>query len=239
MDEAFKVLENHLIFRTVHADWFDLSDERVLRMKELLSSGYAYPLVERDAEGRRIIIFNQARLNPDEFKSDDSFHLFFTMFFTLLMEEETQISGVSFILNFDGVAMRHLYSVTELVNIVKFLKNSCPGRTKAFYLINLPTFHAYLINAVKAVLTKKLKSRLMMVKTVDDISQFVDKSLLPKELGGGKFTETEMMEKFMEMLEGNLTHLKRMSEFVIDLNKLSASRDFQDNIGSFRKLEID
>lgn len=39
--------------------------------------------------------------------------------------------------------------------LVNFLKQSCPRRTKAFHLINLPTFAVNLKNAMKAAMKKK------------------------------------------------------------------------------------
>lgn len=47
-------------------------------------------------------------------------------------------------------------SVGEFANVVKFLKkNVCPCGTKAFYLIILPTFAVFLINAAKAAMTEE------------------------------------------------------------------------------------
>lgn len=240
MDQAFQVLENHLIFRQTHSSWFDMTDARVDKMKDFFRSGYVYPLMKRDADGRRIVLINQMRHDYDKFTGDDAIHLVFTVCFTLMQEEETQISGISLIINYEEVSIKYLsvYSVTDVVELVKFLRNSCPGRTKAFYLINLPTFAFFLINAAKAAMTEKLRSRLMIVKSWDDIASFVDKSLLPKELGGEQHSEIEMMASFMKIFDTNLTLLKETNEFEIDLNKLSNSGS-QEGTGSFRKLEID
>lgn len=241
MDQVFEVLENHLIFRLQHFEWFDLSDAKIDKMKELYKAGYMYPLKERDSDGQRIILMNQNRFDTSKFNSEDSFHLFFTILFTLLQEEETQIAGIRMIIEHEGITIKYvsMFSVHEYVNLVKFLKNSCPCRTKAFYLINLPTFAAFLINAAKTVMTEKLKSRLIMVKSMTEVTQFIDKSLLPKELGSGEVTEAEMMENFMKIFDENLPMLRRTNEFDVDLTKLSNSDELQENVGSFRKLEID
>lgn len=130
MDQAFQVLENHSIFRKSQPDWFDLSDERVMRMKKFFQTGFAYPLMERDAEGRRLIMINQSRLDPEFFNSADAFHLFFVVFSTLMSEEETQVSGVGVIASYENVTMKYiaLYSISEFLAVAKYLKNSCPGR---------------------------------------------------------------------------------------------------------------
>lgn len=242
MDQAVHVLENHLIFRHKHFEWFDLSDEKIKKMRELFSSGYIYPLVERDSDGRRIILVNHGRLDTNKFTTEDAFHLYFTVLFTLLQEEETQIAGVSTICCYDDVTIKYIsmFSLTVIANVVKFLKNSCPCRVKAFYLVDLPTFAVFLINSMKALMTEKLKNRVILIKSMSDLTQFVDKSLLPKELGGGKFTEAEMMEKFLKIFEINFSQLWQTNEFEIDLDRLSNLDEHQqETVGSFRRLEID
>lgn len=240
MDQAFQVLENHIMFRRNHFEWFDLSDEKIKVMKELCSSGYMYPLVERDAEGQKIILVNHYKMDIKKFKSDDAFHLFYAILFTLLQEEETQISGIRFIMNYEEVTVNYVskFPVVDLADFVRFLKNSCPYRVKEMYHVNLPTFANYLMTMAKAGLTDKLRDRLILVESMDEVTRFVDKSLLPRELGGEKFTETETIARFMENFNKNLNILKLTNEFEIDVAKLHHS-ELQANVGSFRKLEID
>lgn len=241
MDQSFQVLENHLIFRRTHAEWFDLSDRKIRRMKELFSSGYYYPLMERDAEGRRIMVVNHSRFDTEKFTSEDAFHLYFSVMLLMLHEEETQISGAVTMLCYDNVTIKYVssFTVTELIQIVKFLQKACPSRVKAIYLVNLPTFAVYFLTAARAAMTKKLNDRLLLVDDMSGMTQFIDKSLLPKELGGGKFTEAEMMENFMRTFDKKLPMLRRTNEFDIDLAKLSNSEEFHESVGSFRRLEID
>lgn len=241
VDQAFSVLENNLLFCMNHSDWFDLSDSRIQRMKEFCRVGFIYPLAERTSDGRQIVFINQPRVDPDIFSSDDVFHLFFVLIVTLLLEEETQIAGLTFIGNHENVSMKYisLYSVDKVVNVIKFLKNACPGRFKGCALINLPSIAMFLWNAAKSVMTEKLKERIQLVKSFKDIEQSVHKSLLPKEYGGEKFTEAEMIEKFLQFFDENLNLLRRTKTFDIDEESLSACKGLQDNFGSFRKLEID
>lgn len=52
----------------------------------------------------------------------------------------------------------------------------------------------------------------MALKDMRDATQFVGKSLLPKEFGGDKFTDVEMMEKFEE----NLPLLIKTNKYELD-----------------------
>lgn len=210
-------------------------------MQRFYRTGAIYPLAERDSQGRQILFFNQPQIDPEIFTSDDVFHLFFTIANTLLLEEETQISGLSFVLNHKTVSMKYisLFSVDQFINLTKFLKNSCPGRFKSLYLVNVPAIGMFLWNAAMLALTEKLKDRITMVKTMEDLEEFVEKSLMPKEFGGEKFSEAEMMDQFQRKFDKSLTLLNRTNEFDIDMKKFAACDENQETVGSFRKLEID
>lgn len=210
-------------------------------MQRFYRTGALYPLAERDSKGRQILFFNQPQIDPEIFTSDDVFHLFFTIATTLLLEEETQISGLSFVLNHKTVSMKYisLFSVEQFINLTKFLKNSSPGRFKSLYLVNVPAIGMFLWNAAIMALTEKLKDRIKLVKSMEDLDEFVEKSLLPKEFGGEKFSEAEMMNQFMRKFDNRLTQLNRTNEFDIDMKKFATCDENQDTVGSFRKLEID
>lgn len=218
--------------------WFDLSVSRIERMMEFYRTGFVYPLAERDSEGRRVIFINQPKVDADVYNSDDIFHLTFTVAASLLLEEETQISGLTFVSNHENVTMKYisLFSVEQFLNIVKFMKNSSSGRFKSFYLVNLPSLATFLWNSARAAMSDKLKNRMVLVKNLSELNHYLDTSLLAKEFGGEKFSEAEMMEKFEKYFDKNLNLLRRVNEFEINLENLSAD---DEKVGSFRKLEID
>lgn len=95
-------------------------------MMELYRTGYIYPLSERDYDGRKIIFIQLKRLNPDYFTSADAIRLSAVLSAALLEEEETQIAGLSTIIDNEGVTMKQisLFSVTDIVDFAQFCQNA-------------------------------------------------------------------------------------------------------------------
>lgn len=215
IEKVFTVFENHLKFRKNHPEWFDLSDEKVETMKKLCRTGFLFPLLERDAEGRRILLFNVSQIDPKAFKSTDVFHLMLTVIIILLHEGETQIAGLNLLIRFDDLTFNQarMFSLFDTIYFAKFLTSSCPGRVKGFYFENTPSIMTYLISAGKAVLSKKLRNRMFMLKCQSRTFEIFDASLFPKEIGGSKFTEHEMIENFLDIFDSKLNLLKKTNEF--------------------------
>jgi len=72
MDLTFRLFENYVIAQKKYAKWFDLKDEDFDKMMELYHTGYIYPLIERDEEGRKIILITPRRLDVDRFTAADA-----------------------------------------------------------------------------------------------------------------------------------------------------------------------
>lgn len=137
--------------------------------------------------------------------------------------------------------MKHtsLFSVSDIVDFADCMKNAV-GRYKQLYLVNLPTFAVFLLDVARSTLSDKLKSRIILPKNMDDVKNFIDIKLLPKEFGG-EISEADHMEIFNEYFRSVRPQLERIkNEREIDWNRVPDSKArAAETVGSFRKLEID
>jgi len=240
MDKVFNTFENCILAQRKYSRWFDFKEEDFDKMMELYRTGYIYPLAERDEQGRKLIFIQLKRLNPEHFTSADAIRLSVVISAALLEEEETQIAGIATIIDHEGITMKHtsLFSVTDIVDFADCLKNAV-GRYKQLFLVNLPTFAVFLLDVARSTLNDKLKKRIVLPKSVDDLKNYIDPSLLPKEYGGA-LTEAEHMEIFNVYFRGIRPNLEKLRAKVVDWNKVPDLKSLSvDNVGSFRKLEID
>lgn len=154
-------------------------------------------------------------------------------------EEETQIAGTATIIDHEGMTMRQtsMFSVTDIVDFADCIKNSV-GRHKKLYVVNLPPFALFLLEAARATLSDKLKSRIVIAKDIDDLKNYIDPLLLPKE-HGGKYTEDEHKDNFDVFFRSVRPKLEEIKARVVDWNKVPDFKASKENVGSFRKLEID
>lgn len=135
--------------------------------------------------------------------------------------------------------MRHtsLFSVTDIIDFANLMKTAV-GRFKQLYLVNLPTFAVFLLDVAKATLSDKLKQRIVLPKCMEDMKNYIDPKLLPKEYGGA-ISQEEHMEYFNEYFRTVRDDLEAIKASEIDWPKVPEARSVADTVGSFRKLEID
>lgn len=177
---------------------------------------------------------------PRAFLNNFSFRLSIVISAAILEEEETQIAGVATIINHDGITMKQtsLFTVTDIVDFVTCLKNAV-GRYKQLYLVNLPTFASFLLDVARATLTEKLKHRMVLPKNMEDLKNYMDVKLLPKEYGG-EIPEAEHMERFTNYFRTVRPSLEKFKNCDVDWHKIpDLKAKTAETVGSFRKLEID
>lgn len=238
--QAFQLLENYLCTRVLYTEWFRYNDEDVQKMMNLYYNAYVYPLIDRDVNGRVNIFYRIKNLDPDRFTCADAFRLQ-SMFTAVLMEnEETQITGINFIIDFGDVNIKilALYKLMELKNFLDVVKNASVGRYKNFYIINVPTYAVFLIDLAKKVLSAKLSGRINILKNFDALKKHFDIKLLPKEFGGD-IPEVDHLKSFAEIIKQNKDQMNLIEKNNIIINMIPDHFKTSDCVGSFKKLEID
>lgn len=237
MERVFVSIEKDVIYVKQHPEWTTWKDERLRRAMDLYDTGFYTVMMERDNEGRRIILCNNT-VDLEKFNGDDIFCLGILLIVTLYYEEETQISGAIFIIDFrNGISLNYLktFSLRAFQQLAAHVKY-CPIRIKKIFLLKMPSIATALFNIFKFALTEKMSKRLFAFNDIAEILDFVETSLFPIEENlGGKISQAEMIADFkMKMIE---VAKKRTDLFdKLDVN-LNASKE--ERRQSFKKLEID
>lgn len=151
---AFKMLETFLIRSQMFPQWFKrvsiFDDERI---NELYSSGYIFPLPERDSNGARVIFVQASKLNTAKFTFTDILKILNFVIFTLLEEEETQIAGFVYILDQKDISMDYilLFSLFDVKSYLECVQSAIPARQKRAIWLNLPPFAVKLAEFMKSL----------------------------------------------------------------------------------------
>jgi hypothetical protein len=193
--------------------------DELTKVWELFECGYAYPLVERDDEGKRIIMVQAKRFDTKKFTSSDAIRLLAIIAMTLMESEETQIAGISIISDFTGASLSYfnLFSLKDIKHLADCTRNATIARQKENFLVNLPPFAVFLLEIGRKALSEKLRNRLIVIKSINELKKFVDPILLPTE-HGGITSEAEMMESFRKAYEDSYANLKEIADCDIDWN---------------------
>lgn len=239
MDKVFDSFEKALIFVRNHEDWFDWNGDRLQRANDLYNSGFLKVMKHRDSEGRRVIIGNN-KLDMSRFNADDVFRLHCMIILSLALEEETQINGAIIIDDFTaGITMKYLtmFPLKSIYDFTLQLKVT-PIRLKNIFIVGLPSFAAQFLNILKLGLSEVMHKRLQVLDNLSDLWSFVDQSIMTKDYNG-TIDEDDAIEDFRKILEPKLDELRKFLEFDLDMSKAASLKNNHENIGSFRKLEID
>ncbi|KAG8229848.1 hypothetical protein J437_LFUL009123 [Ladona fulva] len=252
--QAQEILERYLTIRQAYPIWFrGLSvDDKIVN--EILDCGYLIPLPQRDQFGRKVILSCPGRLDSHKYTATDVIRTHSVVVEVLMDDEESQIKGFVYINDERGLQMSHLsmWTFNELRRITKCIQNSTPMRHKETHFINMPSFANKLIEFVISILSEKLKKRVKFHNSIDDLKDYIDPKILPKEYGGSIST-VDMIVDFKKLMYERRDSVHALEEMNISVQKdakgiASALGDLADDdemdaisgiAGSFRKLEVD
>ena len=215
MDKAKDLFESYMLLKFTIPKWGDYTDIALEKMWQLYKSGVAYPLMERDSEGRRVIFVQPRKLDPKFFTLADAIHLGVWIAKTILEEEETQISGIITVVDQSEVTFGHirLFSVSDIVDFVTMLKISAVGRQKGIFLVSLPSFASFMLEIARKALSDKLKKRIHLVDQMEDMKLLLPTAILPLEFGG-TVSEADMMKSFKKVADERDDVLKSIQDGV-------------------------
>lgn len=189
------------------------------RVWELFNCGYAFPLLDRDNEHKKIIFIQVRKFDTTKFNSCDAIRLLALIVGTLMEEEETQIAGLSSISDYTDVTYQYfnLFSINDIKNFAHMTRVASVGREKENYFVNLPPFASFLFEIGKKALNEKLRNRLILTRTMDELKRnHVNEKILPRECGGGNVSESEMLNSFKELYKKHESKILKIKDCDID-----------------------
>lgn len=208
----------------------------------MFSTGCCYPLAGRDDDGRKVVVLQAGKWDLNEFSYVDSLRLFCYITMVLGEEEETQVAVIIGIFDYSHISAKKLIAPADLSDFIDISKKVSTSRQKGNYIVELPSFANFLFEIAGSVMSEKLKSRIHIVRNKVDLKNFINPAILPTEFGGTG-SKPDMMKEFLVLEERHKENLRKITEFEIDYRKVTnykiESQNDGENIGSFRKLEID
>lgn len=242
---ACELLETGMMARQLYPNLYSNLDILDPQLSALFDSGYLVPLKERDSLGRKVVIARVAAVDPNKFTAADIMRINMIFFGCLLAEEESQIAGFVYIIDNSNITLKHasIFSFMDIKIWTHLIQNATPCRMKEIHMISLPSYTTTILEFFLKILSKKLKERVHVHKSVDDIDLKMDRKFLPKEYGGD-VTVAEMNQEFKKVIVERRDDFLRIDEdFQITITKkpdwcCDVGSDLGIS-GSFRKLEID
>ncbi|XP_015435444.1 PREDICTED: rhophilin-2 isoform X1 [Dufourea novaeangliae] len=241
---AQEMLERYLTIRQLYPNWFQNLDIQDPDIEAIVDAGYLVPLPERDRHGRRVILSCAGRFDPYKYTSAQMARAHSLVVEALMDDEENQIRGYTHINDESGLTMGHLsaWSLTDIRNMLRCIQNSTPMRHKETHFVNIPSCANKIIEFAISLLNDKLKARISVHKSLDELKEAIDPRILPKEYGG-EISLPDMIAQFKGTLRAQRDRIKALDEMCIEISSSDCRSSSNDSLsgipGSFRKLEVD
>lgn len=227
MQKSYESFETVIRFVKLHPDWYinpclsdydftDKPNSPILIPKNL------------DAEGRRILIYKMK--NFKSFENVEFFRRTFLTPFLFFFDLNVQQNGLVIIMDFSEanfkkmrkIPVRYIYDTFQLSKFGAI-------RLKQLNVIGIPSFLKTIFELAKHFTTAKILQRINFINNVNELSNHMNVSVLPKEYGGSSSELTDY-----SIFELGIASVNKIHKFDVNLNK----KDYKD-VKSFRKLEID
>lgn len=239
MKEVFQTIERFYLSRKRYPKFFNTDMEDSMKM---FITGCCYPLAGRDSDGRKIVMIHVEKWDINEFSNFDATRLLCYINMVLCEEEETQIAGVKCVFDYTYFGAKDVMALGDFTDFIDFSIKCANIRQGGNYFVKLPMFLSFLLEIGKSMLSKKMKKRIHVIKSFDELKAHIDPSMLPLECGG-KIPQSLMMQEFVELHEKHLENLRKITNFKVDYSKVSFKKVWSNNdsgdIDSFGNLKID
>lgn len=123
-------------------------------------------LTNFDQDGRRILIVHCGDVwDPKKVTSEQLFRIFYLIHLAALVEEYTQVRGVVVIMDFSGLGMKQIASLTPMWSkrLLTFIQEAMPLRLKQVHMVNQPFLFKMVWALFKPFIQDKLNARVSFV----------------------------------------------------------------------------
>jgi retinaldehyde-binding protein 1 len=145
-------------------------------------------LTNLDQDGRRVLVVNCGGVwNTKKVTADSLFRIFYLVHVAALVEESTQVRGVVVIMDFDGLGLSQVRSLTPSFSkrLLTFIQDAMPIRMKQVHIINEPTIFKMVWALFKPFIREKLGSRMFLHgKDRESLHKHMNPEFLPANYGG-------------------------------------------------------
>ncbi|XP_077989776.1 alpha-tocopherol transfer protein-like [Glandiceps talaboti] len=189
VDRAFKNLVRYYEIRTSYPAVFD--DLKPSNNKHIFDMGmnFTLPSQYKDINGNRVAILRFANWEPSDCSYAETIKFSVMTSEKLLEDEEVQINGVTSILDFGQLSMKHsAYLLPSNARmLMTILQSVLPIRYNTMHYVNLPMFFEQGMVIWRQFMSRKMKDRSKLHRGKnwkDSLTKCIPASSLPSDYGG-------------------------------------------------------
>ncbi|XP_057300190.1 alpha-tocopherol transfer protein-like [Hydractinia symbiolongicarpus] len=179
--------------------------------KRTFESGWNVTFPERDQEGRKVLAFRPGTWDPSERSLMNNLRANIMAMEVLIQDEETQINGVVFVVDFRNFGMTQAKALNPLVfrKYGSIVFNCYPVRIKGIHILHQPAVFTVIFAIISQFMKEKVKKRVVLHGVeISGLCEYINKDLIPSDYGGtNRETDLRAWVKHVMDSEEELEHI--------------------------------
>ncbi|XP_073813878.1 alpha-tocopherol transfer protein-like [Musca autumnalis] len=246
MEKAKEKIDQYYTLKTKYPNILGVYDVDNERFRQISHSGIIVALPKPlNGNGERLMV-GHMNYSPDEYTYEELLRPIMAMYelFTIY-DPYTSICGVRTIIDVSKLTMAHILhaNLSQLKTAINFFEKSLPLRIKAIYYVNIPPVANSFFKILFPLLSEKLRQRIFLCGTVEDLKQHIPVEYLPQYYGGSNGSMEEHIQDLNAKYDEHRQFFKDNANYGIDETLRQTETLSGDNLfgagGSFRKMEVD
>ncbi|XP_050429722.1 alpha-tocopherol transfer protein-like [Adelges cooleyi] len=243
LEKTKVMLDQHYTVKLSAPEYFSEWDPTLPEIVQTMKLFCYVPLPNPTHEGHRVSIYCKRTEDAQHFVIDDYMKLCFMVFDLRVAKLDTYKKEIS-IVDCNNFSMNFVAALFPSIKKgLEMLFATYPLRIHGIHIINANSFVNPFINLALSLIKKKVASRVINHKSIDDLKNYIEPSVLPLDYGGTyPKTSDEIMDDWYDELKNHREWLMTQSSIIADNSKRPKnSNNHLDNAmeGSFRKLDVD
>ncbi|XP_050421508.1 retinol-binding protein pinta-like [Adelges cooleyi] len=239
-------LDQHYTIKLSVPEWFSNWDPTSPELVQSIKLNCFVPLPKPTHEGHRVSVFYRSTQDTNNFVTDDYTKLSYMTYDLRTAKLDTWVKDI-YIIDCNNTTMNHVTPALPIVK--KYMESSFaafPVRLHEIHVINIKSFLTPFISLPLSFMKKKIADKVFVHKSIEELKNFIDPSILPLNYGGTyPKTIEEIIDDWGDELIKHREWFMTQSSIVADNSKRPKNSNnqldyFENSIeGSFRKLEVD
>uniref|UniRef100_A0A6P7GBK9 Alpha-tocopherol transfer protein-like n=1 Tax=Diabrotica virgifera virgifera TaxID=50390 RepID=A0A6P7GBK9_DIAVI len=242
-EKTKRTLDMYYTVRDLIPDFYENKHPGSDRMKLINEVLYTLPLPELTENLHRITIFKLNDVDPDTFDIYDHAGQFLRNLFEIKTKEDLTL-GEIFVMDCKHAKFATIIKCTPMYvkKIAFVLENVWANRLNEMHLVNVPTYMDRLIALSRTLLSKKLRERIYVHESLDDMFKAVPQELLPSDYGGKAPSMDELKKLWIAKFKEYTERFDKMEELKVN-EKLRPEKMENSELlgyhGNFKKIDVD
>ncbi|XP_027836886.2 alpha-tocopherol transfer protein-like [Aphis gossypii] len=238
LQRSKQVIESYFVARAEFPEFFGSFNRE--QLKEATKQGSVCLFPKLTPEGNRIFC-TTTRPSSDD---DDYDVMLFCQVSIAILDLQLKLEPmygniILYDLKHVRLAQFMAFTPTLTKNLLRCCIDSFPLRVKTVHYINPPKFMSRLITFFKLFVSNKIRDRIFVHDSLEDLYQYIPKDVLPDIYGGTGGNLEKYEEDMLELLMANKEWLEARPKADLSRRPEHTKTDELDMNGTFKKLQID